>query len=62
MESIKKKLTTLRAEVDEALTRENGAKEEAAKARQDADRVRRIMQECRSGKHCSSAFAGCTAE
>lgn len=59
MESIKKKLTTLRAEVDEALTRENGAKEEAAKARQDADRVRRIMQEC---KHCSSAFAGCTAE
>ena len=40
MEGIKKKLQTLRAEADEAIAREAEAKEEAAKARQDADRVR----------------------
>ena len=40
MEGIKKKLQTLRGEVEEASTREAEAKEEAAKARQEADRVR----------------------
>jgi multidrug resistance efflux pump len=40
MEAIKKKLTTLRIEVDEATAREAEAKEEAVKARQDAERVR----------------------
>ena len=40
MEGIKKKLQTLRGEVDEAIARETEAKEEAAKARQEADHVR----------------------
>jgi uncharacterized protein (DUF3084 family) len=40
MEGIKKKLQALRGEVEEASTREAEAKEEAAKARQEADRVR----------------------
>lgn len=40
MEGIRKKLTALRAEVDEANEREAQAKEDAAKARNEADRVR----------------------
>ena len=42
MEGIKKKLTQLRVQADEAYLRETEAKEEAAKARQEAERVREI--------------------
>lgn len=40
MEAIKKKLTTLRIEVDEANAREQQAREDVVKANEQAERVR----------------------
>ena len=42
MEGIKKKLTQLRVQADEAYAREMQAKEEATKAREETDRVREM--------------------
>lgn len=43
MEAIKKKLTTLRIEVDEANAREQQAREDVVKANEQADRVRQYV-------------------
>ena len=53
MEGIKKKLTQLRLQADEAYLRETQAKEEAAKAREETDRVREIalQRKARAADH-----------
>lgn len=43
MEAIKKKLTTLRIEVDEANAREQQAREDVVKANEEAERVRQYV-------------------
>lgn len=62
MEAIRKKLTTLRIEVEEANTREQKAREDLARANEEAEQVRLLPSACsgdcrymRRAQSCASA-------